>query len=672
MNNKFFNIMNPKYAFNLWFIFLLLGVFAYEQRWKIVIPGTIVFIFILFNHFRLNIKTKKQISHYIENLTFNMDLASKDTLVNFPMPLLVIEVDGTIVWYNSKFKSLFMEPDLLEKTAKKISNKLGDKFYEKYEKDDIKIEESVFINDEYYNILGNLVKKSKDNDEFIVSLYFINNTDYTQLKRNYNNEKISVCVILVDNYDELMQGIDDSKKPHIIAEINKIITDWATSTNGILKSFERDKYIFIFERQYLKTFQEKKFDILDTIKEIDTELNVPITLSMGLGINGEKFVDNLRYANAAIDIALGRGGDQVVIKNRDAISFYGGKTRELEKKTRVKARVIAYALRELIDQAPNVLVMGHSNCDIDALGAALGIYRIAKNRNKEVNIVLSFTNPTIDNIVSMINDDIDYEDIFLSKSEALERMNESTLLVIVDTHRPSFTEAPEVLNKAKQVVVIDHHRRGRDFVKDAVLTYQETYASSTCELVTEILQYVEEKIKLKSIEAEALFAGIVVDTKNFTFKTGVRTFEAAANLRRQGVDTLAVKQLFHNDLDTYLSISDIIKTSELYNKTIAISVCPYNKKNSQLISAKAADQLIGLSGISAAFVMGKLSNEVFISGRSSGSMNVQVVLEKLGGGGHMTVAGAQLADCSIDEAKKMLKGAISEYLESEKNVNSNI
>ena len=352
----------------------------------------------------------------------------------------------------------------------------------------------------------------------------------------------------------------------------------------------------------------------------------------------------------------------MVIKNGDNFSFFGGHTRELEKRTKVKARVIAYALRELIDQASSVYIMGHENGDVDSLGASLGLYRVVKSREKEAYIVLDRSNPTIDNFISKIQKNPDYEGIFASKNEALDRMGKKSLLIVVDTHRASFTEAPELITGARQVVVIDHHRKGADFIQDTVLTYQETYASSTCELVTELLQYIDEKFKLKPLEAEALFAGIVVDTKNFTFKTGVRTFEAASYLRRQGVDTVAVKQLFQNDLVTYSNISNVVKEAEIIGNEIAISVCHVNVKNSQLISAKAADELLNLTGIAAAFVLCYAGSEVWISGRSLGDINVQIILEKLGGGGHLTVAGAQLTGISLEDAREKLKYAIMEYV----------
>ncbi|MGI6776737.1 MAG: DHH family phosphoesterase [Acetivibrionales bacterium] len=661
-NKKFLGVFIPRASFYLWIILFLVGIIAVLD-WRVSIPGVLLLAFLIFHNFRSNFKRQKEITKYIENLTLNIDSATKETLLNFPMPLVVLELDGTIIWYNSLFRNMFSESDLLEK---KIGSFIEDIHTGDLVNETSNISKQVSINNHHYSVLGNFVEidAKGDAESFILLLYFIDNTELVELSKKYYDEKISIGLIVIDNYEDLMQNTDDDNRPQILAEIDRKISQWLAFTGGIIKKFERDRYLFVFEFQYLKQLEERKFEILDQVKEINLGNKIPVTLSMGFGFNGGTLIENFSFAAASIDIALGRGGDQVVVKNGDSFSFYGGKTRELEKRTRVKARVIAYALRELIDQAPNVLIMGHENADIDSIGSALGIYRIVKSRGKNANIILKHSNATIESLVERIEKNSEYDGIFIGRSEAFDRISRKTLLVIVDTHRPGFTEVPELLENTNQVVVIDHHRKGADFIQDAVLMYQETYASSTCELVTEILQYVDEKIKLEITEAEALYAGIVVDTKNFTFKTGVRTFEAASFLRRKGVDTLSVKQLFQNDLETYSNVSTVVKSAEMIYANIALSICPQNIKNSQLIAAKAADELLNLSGISAAFVLSYVNNEIFISGRSLGDLNVQVILEKLGGGGHMTVAGAQLKENSIEEAKEKLKYAIIEYIES--------
>jgi len=660
-NKKFSAIFIPRASFYLWVILVLVIVIALLD-WRIAIPGLALLIALVCYHFRSNYRRKHEITKYIENLMFNIDTATKDTLLNFPMPLVLLQFDGTIIWYNSSFRSMFEGKELLERTIDSLIEGLRSDYLVSNQP---KISMDIAIKDKSYNILGNIVKTDQkgENDEYLLLLYFIDNTELVNLRKKYDDEKTSVCIIIIDNYDDLMQSMEDAKRPQILAEIDRKLAEWTGSTGGILKKYERDKYLFIFEKAHLKEFVERKFDVLDSVKEINTSNKIPVTLSMGFGINGSSFIENFNYAAASIDIALGRGGDQVVVKDGEKFSFYGGKTRELEKRTRVKARVIAHALREFIVQSSHVLIMGHEKGDVDSLGASLGLYRIVRELDRKAHIVLNEANPSIISLISKLRQDPAYNDVFINGEMAMEIVDSNTLLIVVDTHKPSFTECPELLRETGQVVVIDHHRKGADFIQDAVLTYQEIYASSTCELVTEILQYISDRINLRPMEAEALYAGIVVDTKNFTFKTGVRTFDAASFLRRQGVDTISVKQLFQDDLQTYKNISNVVMAADIIRDRIAISVCPPDIKDAQLIAAKSADQLLTLSGIAAAFVLCYANGEVAISGRSLGDINVQMILEKLGGGGHLTVAGAQLQGISIEDAVEKLKYAIIEYMD---------
>ncbi len=664
-SKKFFGLFIPRGSFYLWIILLLVAVIAWLD-WRIAIPGLLLFVFLTFYNISSNYKRKEEIASYLEKLNFNIDTATKDTLLNFPMPLVVTELDGSIVWYNSSFKKISEHEDVFEKVIETFINEINsDKLKPGgYQDSPASISRQIKLNGMHYLVLCNFSGNEGKSDigGRVLILYFIDITELVELKKAYADEKIMTGIIMIDNYDDLMQSMEDTSRPQILAEIDKKVNQWMSITNGIIKRYDRDKYLLLFEQKYMKEFEEKKFEILDTIKEINAGNTIPVTISLGFGLNCDTPSQNFHSAAAAIDVALGRGGDQVVVKNGDTFSFFGGKTRELEKRTKVKARVIAYALRELIDQSSAVFIMGHENTDVDSLGASLGLYRVVKSREKQAFIILNKVNPTIENLVTKIQKSAEYGDLFINRNEALDMVNKKTLLIIADTHRPGFTEVPELIGCAGQVVVIDHHRRGADYIQDTVLTYQETYASSTCELVTEILQYIDEKLKLKQIEAEALFAGIVVDTKSFTFKTGVRTFEAASYLRRQGVDTVAVKQLFQNDLTAYTSISNIVKSADMISREIAISFCPPGTKNAQLMAAKAADELLNLSGITAAFVLCIIGNEVWISGRSLGDINVQMILEKLGGGGHLSVAGAQLAGITFDDAKDKLKYAIMEYI----------
>lgn len=665
-NKKILRIFIPRAGFYLWVIFLIITIvsirdFIFYGEYKWGIPFFLFFIFLVFYNYRTSHKKKKEIVKYIENLSFNVNSATKDTLLKFSLPLVVLELDGKIVWYNSLFRKIFENESEMDKSIKQFMD------FFTTPNDTVKskgIEWNTKVGERYYKVSGNLIntQSTNDDEEDLMILYFSDVSEFEELKQKYQDEKSAVGIIMIDNYDELMQSIDDFKRPLMLAEIEKKVSSWMEYTNGLLRKYERDKYLFIFESVYIKDFETNKFDILENIKEINIGNKIPVTLSLGVGLNSSTIIDNFRNASTAVDIALSRGGDHAVIRDYDEYKFYGGKTRELEKRTRVKARVVAYALKDLIDSAPAVLIMGHEHCDADCLGAAMGIYRIACSRNKEARIVLNTLSSTVDKLVNKIKKDPEFNELFIDSNRAMDVITPKTLLIVVDTHRPSYTECPELIKMTEQIVVIDHHRRGADYISDAVITYQETYASSTCELVTEILQYVDDRLKLHSIEAEALYAGIVVDTKNFMFKTGVRTFEAASYLRRHGVDTIGVRALFQSDFDTYVSISNVIKEAEILKGGIAISTCPHGIKNPQLIAAQAADQLQTLAEINAAFVMGFTNGEVFISGRSLGEINVQVIMEKLGGGGHMTGAGAQLRDVSLSEAKDKLKKVINEVM----------
>ncbi|HHV95867.1 MAG TPA: phosphoesterase [Clostridiaceae bacterium] len=661
-NRKLSRLLMPRTSFYIWVILVLLVIITILE-WQIGVVGYIFFFVLLFYNFRVNYKRQRDIIKYIENLTFNIDSASKDTLLNFPMPLVVAELDGTIIWYNQKFKNMFKGQELLKNTVSTLVNEIRANGF-KNKNIEYKIFKEVVINGTNYRVLGNFVKHQgrRKSSEYILLLYFIDITDFVELRTKYYEEKPVCGIVAIDNYDELMQSLENYTQAQLLAEIDKVIVQNFTFTNGILKKYERDKYLLVFKYKYVKELEERKFDILDVIKEINAGNKIPVTLSIGFGINNGDYKDNMAAARAALDLALGRGGDQVVIKEGDNFRFYGGRTRELEKRTRVRARVIAYALRELIDQSSQVIIMGHENPDVDVMGAALGVFRIAKSRNKDAYIVLSQSNPSIDTIMERIRKSGAYEGVFIGKDEAQTRINKKTLLVIVDTYRAKYTEYPELLKYTNQIVVIDHHRRGADFIKETTLTYQEIYASSTSEMVVEIIQYVDSNIKLSPVEREALYAGIVVDTKGFTFKTGVRTFEAASFLKKQGVDPLSVKQLFQNDLSTFMNISITVGNAEMVWDGIAISVCPSNIKNAQLIAARAADEILNLSGIKGAFVLCEINNGVAVSARSFGDINVQMILEKLGGGGHQTVAGAQLQNISVEEAKEKLKYAIIEYI----------
>ena len=417
----------------------------------------------------------------------------------------------------------------------------------------------------------------------------------------------------------------------------------------------------VWKNANLEKIKEDKFSLLDKIKELDPKQKVQFTLSIAISNEGEVDKDKFKSAQTAMDIVLGRGGDQAVVRQNDIYKFFGGRAQEVEKRTKVKARVVAHALENLIKESSKVMVMGHMNPDIDAMGSAIGIYRLAKSLDKNAYIIASNT-ASLQNFRESLTEEPEYEDVIISKEVAEENIDEDTLLVVVDTHKVNYVESEEVLKKASKIVIIDHHRRSADYIENATLTFQEVYASSAAELVTELLQYAEVNVELKKIEAEALYAGIMMDTKSFTFKTGVRTFEAAAYLRKCGVDIIRVKKWFQSDLESFNKIADIVRKAEIVNDSIAIALCDGEKsKDISLLCAKAADELLTISDVTASFVLGDTGEKVCISGRSIGDINVQVILEKLGGGGHITLAGAQVEGMTLEEVKQELIIRINEY-----------
>lgn len=614
----------------------------------------ILLTMILYNWYSDRTKSRKW-RKYIEAISTNIDSAAKYAVFNLPVPLVVIEFDGRINWYNSKFTDMVNEKSAI---GKSILNMIPQLVIDQLKNGEQ--QEGVRIGERSYDVYANHVTLDEDNP--IIMLYWFDITEYFDLKMKYREERPLVAMINVDNYEDVMNETKEEKIPFVTSEIEKKVNLWATRMNAMIKRYQKDKYIAIFESKYLENLETKRFSILDEVREIDVGNKIPVTLSIGIGVNGNTLAQVEEDALTCLELALGRGGDQVVIRKKNTFEFYGGKTKAVEKRNRVKARVIAHGFKSLIDESSRVMVMGHKSPDMDSFGAALGVFRGVINRGKEVHIVLREVNDAIVNVYDTIRGKELYK--FLTPEQAIEAIDENTLVVVVDTHKPSLTECPELLDLTDRVVLIDHHRRSTEFIDKAVLKYMEPYASSTSELVTEILQYMENKPKIEKEEADALLAGITVDTKNFSLKTGVRTFDAAAYLRRQGADTTRVRQLFQDDLETFIEKAAIVGTAVRHKDTIAISTSAVTSASIQLIAAQAADDLLDIRGINASFVIAKtLEGTVFISGRSLGDINVQIILEMLGGGGHLEVAGAQFKDADIEEVKTRLIQSIDQYFE---------
>ena len=627
-NMKMLENIEPKTRIYLAVIAIILIILCINVP-TYIIPSIIVYALIVLYTIWIYNKRKGEISSYINELTISMDSAAKNTLINSPFPLIILETDGNVIWRSSKFNKEFANVGInkyIDDITKEIRIDIDNNNVPRVDKQ-IKIDEKA------YHVIGDYVKiKQKDKrktNKYMTILYFIDITEEKELLKKYNDSKTCIGIIMIDNYEEIIQRIATEERPQVMARIEKTLYDWAAETEGVMVKTERETFVYIFEEKFLNQMQNEKFSILDKIKEIKTREKLQITLSIAISNEGNTNYEKYQSANDAMDIALGRGGDQAVIKANGKYSFFGGKAQEVEKRTKVKARVVAHALEELIEKSSNVMIMGHMNGDVDSLGSSLGLYRFAKTLNKEAFIVNNTKGLALESFIETLEKQEMYKGVIIDKNQALSKITPDTLLIITDTHKRSYVEVPELLEETENIVIIDHHRKSADFIENAILTFHEAYASSASELVTEIIEYGTNDIVLEQIEAESLYAGIMVDTKNFTFKTGVRTFEAAAYLRKYGIDIIRVKKWFQSDLESYTVIADIVKKAEIINETIGISEYEEKDKNANLICAKAADELLTISNITASFVIGNLGDKICISGRSIGDINVQIILEKL-------------------------------------------
>ena len=665
-NRRIFDSLVSRTKIYLVLIFLLLVIICVLKPIMIV-PSIVLFALIMGYTYFANNKRKSEISQHLQDLTLNVNAAAKNSLIHSPFPLIILETDGNIIWRSTRYVSEFANEDmsiyigdLLDSINKKIEEKKDEK--------DKTIKEEIRIGNSDYKVLGEFIKsgtmdRKKQADKYMMILYFIDETEEKKLKREYENSKNCIGIIMIDNYEETVLQFEAEERLQIIAEIEKSIYEWANRIDGILIKADRDRFVYIFDYKYLEKIKEDKFSILDTIKDITINSKVQVTLSIAISNDGQSNKEKYKTAGAAMDVILGRGGDQAAIRENEKYQFFGGRTTEFEKRTKVKARIVAHALEELIKESEQIMIMGHNNPDIDAIGSALGIYRLAKSLDKKAFIVATTDGLALKELMQSLSEDEEYKEVILNKEIADNIITSETLLIVVDTNKANYVEVPELLEKTSKIAIIDHHRRSTDFIKESILTFHEVYASSAAELVTEILQYTEIQPKLSTIEAEALYAGIMMDTKNFTFKTGVRTFEAAAYLRRYGIDIIKVKKWFQTDLETYKKIMNIIEKTEIVKDIIGISTYESEDKDAGIVCAKAADELLTIGNITTSFVIGTTESGISISGRSVGEINVQLILEKMGGGGHSTVAGVQLTGKSIDEAKQDLLKEIDEYFE---------
>ena len=595
------------------------------------------------------IKELRGRKYRINELSKSVDVVLKDSLNFVDIPMAILTTPNQIVWQNNKAKHIIPKEFILDTALKLEKQKV---------RNDAVISASDIGNGEFYSAIGNQI--IFENFECTL-ISFVNKTDEYRLRETLDNSKISVGIIFIDNYDETMQGLDEIKKVEISSNIEKELRQWVVENHGVLNKIDKDRFVMLIEKQYVDQIEQGSFNILEKVKAISDDTKLPITISIGMSYSESTLDERYNASSSALDIALGRGGDQAVVKKDKKFDFFGTSNIGLEKTSRVRARTIAQALREVMQKVDKVYIMGHKNTDIDCIGGAIGIYKIAKSLNKQVNIIYDAKcNSSTKSVIDKVRTNEEYDDVFITQNDLKKQDTTNAMLIVVDTHKKSYVVSPDFVDEFEKIVIVDHHRRGPEFIENALLTYHEIYASSTCELVTELLIYLED-IELNAIEAECLYAGIVVDTKNFMFKTGVRTFEVAAYLKKYGIDFAEVKQLFQTDFETYVARVNIVKNAEIIKEQIAVSTSEEEYEDMSIIAAQAADELLSISGILASFVLCKVEDVVMISGRSMGDINVQAILESIGGGGHLTFAGAQIVGVTIEEAKARLLASIEEY-----------
>ena len=573
-----------------------------------------------------------------------------DNILQFIYPLALIKEDGELIWYNNLFNSLRSNKEANEKNVLSIARGLNLQDILKHEEN---LHQRLNINEKLYDVYATLIKKDENTYAYLLSF-----NDITKLI-DYETTQEGIMLIEVDNLSEVLDKTEENNRPLLVAEIERMINSYANNLKAMIKKYDTNKYVLSIQDKYIEKEIKNKFKIIEDISKIYNGNQIEATLSIGIGRGGLSPLENYNNANVAKELALGRGGDQVAVKTNNDIKFFGGNTKEVEKRTKVKARVIARALSELIYESSNVYIIGHKNPDMDCFGAAVALSSIIKQLGNKCNIILNKETNAVDYYLNKLRKDDKYDELFINSEEAKENMNDETLVIIVDVHNKSYIEDLSLVEKAKRKVIIDHHRRSPDMIEHDILNYIEVYASSTSEMVTEIIQYMVQRPNLSRTEAEGLLAGIFMDTKGFSFKTGVRTFDAASYLKSLGADPIEIKKMFNDDLKDYLLIAETIKSAEV-NNNIAIAITPKNIDT--VIVAKAADELLNISGINVSFVLGEIDNDIYISGRSLGDVNIQIVLEALGGGGHMNIAGAKVSNITMEEAVQRLKESMKKNL----------
>ncbi len=649
------------------------GVFTFNIKAGVLLTA---FIFVYFiSYALLYFHIKPVIMNEMVSFATQYGQIQRRLLRDLDLPHALLDDQGKVIWTNKEFEKLVHKEKGYKKsvttlfpamTKDRLPGRSGEAFTEmdvNFEGRDFHVKARRISLKEM--VMNSDIVEAEDYDGYLIAIYLFDETALKIALREIDDQSLAVGLIYLDNYDEALESVEEVRRSLLIALIDRKVNKYISALDGISKKLEKDKYLVILRKKAVAQLKEDRFDVLEDVKTVNIGNEMAVTLSIGMGLDGLTYAQNYEFARNAIDLALGRGGDQAVVKTPENVAYYGGKSQQVEKNTRVKARVKAQALREIITGKDRVIIMGHRMADIDSFGSAVGICRIALTLEKKAHIVIDDVTTSIQPFVQLFRDNPDYEpDMIVNSTTALELAGSNSVLVVVDVDKPSITECPELLKACKSIVVLDHHRRGSETIENATLSYVEAYASSACEMVSEILQYIGDNIRIKPDEADCMYSGIMIDTNNFMTKTGVRTFEAAAFLRRNGADVTRVRKLFREDANEYKARADTVSQAEIYRNAYAISICTSEDLQSPtVVGAQAANELLNIKGVKASFVLTDYQNQVYVSARSIDELNVQIIMERLGGGGHMNIAGCQMEDVSLMEAISIIKNTLDTMIQ---------
>ena len=648
-----------------------LSIYLLDYRAGLVLSCFVLIYFAITMY--LYLRNKSVVLNELVSFATEYGQIQRQLLRELELPYALLDDNGKIIWTNKMFEQTIQKE---KGYSKPISSIFPEVNVQKLlaEEDEASVAISLDTGEYTAKIKKISLKEMAQNsdiispegyDGYLIAFYLFDETALRIALQENDNQSLAVGMIYLDNYDEALESIEEVRRSLLIALIDRKVNKYIASVDGICKKLEKDKYLVILRKQAVMQLQSNRFDLMDDVKTVNIGNEMAVTVSIGIGLGGLTYSQNYEFARTSVDLALGRGGDQAVVKTPEKIAYYGGKSQQVEKSTRVKARVKAHALREIVTAKDTVIIMGHRIADVDSFGAAVGLYRIAKSLDRKAHIVLNQATTSVKPLVDLFLDNEDYEsDMIVNSAQALELPTNNAVLVVVDVNKPSLTECPELLKLCKSIVVLDHHRQGSETIENATLSYVEAYASSTCEMVSEILQYINDGVKVRSDEADCMYSGIMIDTNNFMSKTGVRTFEAAAFLRRCGADVTRVRKLFRDDAIEYKTKADAVSQAEIYRDDYAISVCKSDDIESPtIVGAQAANELLNIKGIKASFVLTEYQGKVFVSARSIDEVNVQLITERLGGGGHMTIAGCQFEGITVLEGIAKIKACLDEMLE---------